>query len=103
MRNLKELANALGGEVSGGQVLAPGPGHSKRDRSLSVKPKGNGDILAYSHAGDSNVLQYARDKLGIVKESRSETVYTYRDETGAAVLEVVRKDNPKSFYQRSPN
>jgi putative DNA primase/helicase len=35
--DLRNLARALGGEVSGAQVLAPGPGHSPRDRSLSVK------------------------------------------------------------------
>ena len=35
---LAEIAAALGGEVAAGQVLAPGPGHSPRDRSLSVKP-----------------------------------------------------------------
>jgi hypothetical protein len=34
--NLQTLARALGGEVSNGQVLAPGPGHSTTDRSLSV-------------------------------------------------------------------
>jgi hypothetical protein len=101
-RNLGEIARALGGEVSGGQVLAPGPGHSKRDRSLAIKPKGNGDVLAYSHAGDTNVLQYTREKLGIVKEPRGEITYTYLDETGAAVLEVVRSE-PKRFFQRSPN
>jgi hypothetical protein len=34
---LVSLARALGGEVSGGQVSAPGPGHSPNDRSMSVK------------------------------------------------------------------
>ena len=28
--NLRQIAHALGGEVSGQQVFAPGPGHSKR-------------------------------------------------------------------------
>jgi hypothetical protein len=32
------IARALGGEVRNGEVLAPGPGHSAADRSLSVKP-----------------------------------------------------------------
>jgi hypothetical protein len=30
--NLQAIAHALGGQVSGNQVLAPTPGHSKRDR-----------------------------------------------------------------------
>ena len=34
---LQSWARALGGEVSGDQVLCPGPGHSPKDRSLSVK------------------------------------------------------------------
>ena len=35
--DLRALASALDGEISGGQVLAPGPGDSRRDRSLSVR------------------------------------------------------------------
>jgi putative DNA primase/helicase len=34
---LRSLARALGGEVAGAQVLAPGPRHGPRDRSLSVR------------------------------------------------------------------
>ncbi len=52
--DLRAIARALGGEVIGRQVLCPGPGHSKRDRSLSVKidrgvPSG---LLLHSFAGD---------------------------------------------------
>ena len=33
-----KIAHALGGEVNGpNSILAPGPGHSHRDRSLSVR------------------------------------------------------------------
>ena len=51
---LQEIARALGGEVHGNQVLAPGPGHSRKDRSLSVRlsdatPDG---FVVFSHAGD---------------------------------------------------
>jgi hypothetical protein len=35
---LRTIAKALGGEITGKSVLAPGPGHSSRDRSLSVTP-----------------------------------------------------------------
>jgi hypothetical protein len=31
------IARALGGDVAGHNVLAPGPGHSRADRSLSIK------------------------------------------------------------------
>ncbi len=52
--DLRALARALGGDVVGRQVLAPGPGHSPKDRSLSIAlsataPEG---FLAFSHAGD---------------------------------------------------
>ena len=54
MLNLRELAKTLRGEVVGNQVMCAGPGHSPRDRSLSVKlsstdPAG---FTVYSHAGD---------------------------------------------------
>lgn len=51
---LSEIASALRGHIAGRQVLAPGPGHSRHDRSLSVRlselsPCG---FVVYSHAGD---------------------------------------------------
>ncbi|GJE29529.1 DUF7146 domain-containing protein [Methylobacterium organophilum] len=51
---LREIAVALRGEVAGRQVLAPGPGHSRKDRSLSVQlsPSAPGGFLVFSHAGD---------------------------------------------------
>jgi hypothetical protein len=35
--DLRSLARALSGEISGRQVLAPGPGHGRFDRSLSIR------------------------------------------------------------------
>ena len=54
MSDLRSLARALGGNVSGDQVLVPGPGHRPRDRSLRVKlgasfPDG---FMVHSYAGD---------------------------------------------------
>ena len=34
--SLPHIARALGGEITGNNVSAPGPGHSPADRSLSV-------------------------------------------------------------------
>jgi hypothetical protein len=51
----RAVAVALGGEVIGrDRVLAPGPGHSRKDRSLSVKLCADalGGFVAYSHADD---------------------------------------------------
>jgi putative DNA primase/helicase len=56
--DLRAMARALGGEVIGGQVSCPGPGHSPRDRSLSVRivaaaPMG---FIAHSHCGDDWIV-----------------------------------------------
>ena len=40
--SLQQLAAALGGDMSGSQVLAPGPGHSAKDRSMAVKLTADG-------------------------------------------------------------
>jgi hypothetical protein len=66
---LQSWAGALGGIVSGPNVVCPGPGHSSRDRSLSVTPSGaspNG-FLVNSFAGDDPIvcLDYVRAKLGM--------------------------------------
>jgi hypothetical protein len=49
--SLQQLAIVLGGEVSGDQVLAPGPGHSPKDRSMCVRLVGD-DYIAHSFSGD---------------------------------------------------
>jgi putative DNA primase/helicase len=54
MSALRSMAQALGGDVAGASVICPGPGHSPRDRSLSVTllataPDG---FIVFSHAGD---------------------------------------------------
>ena len=52
--SLREMARTLGGEVVGGQLLCPGPGHAPRDRSLSLKLSASAPdgFTVYSHAGD---------------------------------------------------
>jgi putative DNA primase/helicase len=54
MMSLQEAAKMLGGEVSRDQILCPGPGHSKRDRSLSVKfvPGNQDGFICTSFAND---------------------------------------------------
>jgi putative DNA primase/helicase len=49
------VARALGGVVLGRTVLAPGPGHSRADRSLSIKiePTAPDGFIVHSFAGDS--------------------------------------------------
>lgn len=50
--DLHSIARALGGEVRGDKALVPGPGHSPKDRSLSLKIGADGRVIWHSFAGD---------------------------------------------------
>lgn len=82
--SLPILARALGGTVSGGQVLAAGPGHSRRDRSLSVRlsPSAPDGFIAFSHAGDDwrECRDHVRDRLGLgqFETSRRREVLSFK-------------------------
>lgn len=118
----RSVAMALGGEVSGDQVLAPGPGHSPKDRSLSVKlvagaPDG---FVVHSHAGDDPMAcrDHVRACLGLpewkpagggpnqgggavsmaLSSSSGPIEYVYRDARGEPYLRVKRTAD-KQFYQ----
>src|SRR5262249_43563657 len=67
---LQQLARALGGEVRGNQVHAPGPGHSAIDRSMSVTINPNAPdgflVKTFSPADDPiKAKDYVREKLGL--------------------------------------
>jgi RecA-family ATPase len=67
--DLKNIAKALGGDIRSGQVLAPGPGHSRQDRSLSVTPSPAtpDGFVVHSFAGDDPIIckDYVREKIGL--------------------------------------
>jgi 5S rRNA maturation endonuclease (ribonuclease M5) len=69
MPPLEKMAQLLGGEVLGDQVLCPGPGHSSEDRSLAVKPDANADGGFITHSFSNNTAiesrDYVRKKLGL--------------------------------------
>ncbi len=57
MKNAREFAQCMGGEADGSQALVPGPGHSRHDRSLSVRisqdaPDG---FIVHSFSGDDPI------------------------------------------------
>ena len=62
--DLREIARALGGEVTGGQVVAPGPNHSRNDRSMSVRlsQAAPGGFVVKSFADDA--FAACRDHVG---------------------------------------
>lgn len=64
------VARALGGEVTGrDRVQAPGPAHSSKDRSLSIKlePNAPDGFLVHSFAGDDPIAckDHVRQALGL--------------------------------------
>ncbi len=111
----QQIAHALGGEISGGQVLAPGPGHSAGDRSLSIKidetaPSG---FVVHSFSGDDPIRckDYVRQKIGLPPFNGKPSTpskpiivaeYDYTDERGELLSQVVRY-RPKGFRQRRPD
>ena len=105
---LDQIAHALGGEVAGGQVLAPGPNHSPKDRSLAVKLGNNGGLIVFSHAGDDiqSCKDHVRAKLGLPpwngNKSRLVQAYDYLDAEGTLLFQVCRFE-PKNFRQRRPD
>ncbi|MGY8704604.1 toprim domain-containing protein [Bradyrhizobium sp. 18BD] len=66
---LDELAHRLGGDVHGLNVLAPGPGHSAADRSLSIliDPTAPDGFIVHSFAGDPPMecRDYVRSAIGV--------------------------------------
>jgi hypothetical protein len=96
--SLHEIARALGGEISGDQVRAPGPGHSSKDRSLSIKVSADAPdgFVVNSFTGDDPITckDYVRSKLDLPpfksKATRRQSrpyatghIYEYRDPSGA--------------------
>jgi hypothetical protein len=69
--SLQQLATALGGEIAGNQILAPGPGHSPKDRSLSIRldTEAPGGMVVHSFAGDDPLTckDYVRERAGLAR------------------------------------
>ena len=64
---VRAAARALDGEVVGRQqIICPGPGHSRHDRSLSVRFTGEGFVV-HSFAGDDPLAckDFVRERLGL--------------------------------------
>ena len=122
MLSLEFIAQRMGGEISANQVKCPGPGHSPRDRSLSIKiePSAPGGLIVYSHAQDDNLKckDWVFRKLGMqpfrirpnngstngaaASPSKIVKAYDYKDADGKLLYQVVRYE-PKDFRHRQPD
>jgi putative DNA primase/helicase len=67
--DVRTIAQTLGGDVSGRQALVPGPGHDRRDRSLSIRIEAGAPdgFVVHSFAGDDPIAckDYVRERLGL--------------------------------------
>jgi RecA-family ATPase len=103
--DLQRIARSLGGEVRNGQILAPGPGHSPKDRSMSVRldPGAPDGFIVHSFAPHDDVIKcrdYVRERCGLPafgsngKRQTVETVAPTRqvvdDATIAAALAAIK-------------
>src|SRR6476661_7264233 len=70
----RAIARIMGGDVTGRiSVNVPGPGHSKADRSLSIRIDGRqGRLIICSHAGDDWKVckDYVHERLGLERWNR---------------------------------
>ncbi len=70
--SLRGIANALGGEIVGGQVLCPGPNHCPKDRSLSIRlsARAPDGFIVHSHASHDwqACRDYVPERLGIERK-----------------------------------
>ena len=75
MLTLRGIAQALGGHVEGSSVSAPGPGHSRRDRSLqvSLSSRAENGFVVHSHAGDDwqACREHVMQRLGLSRDIKS--------------------------------
>jgi hypothetical protein len=112
----RTIARVMGGDVNGDGALVPGPGHSAKDRSLSVKPDpaAPDGFVVHSFADDdfANCRDHVKDKLGIAAEQSRKSngnapgsglrivdTYPYHNEHRQLAYEVVRFE-PKTFRPR---
>jgi hypothetical protein len=113
----RTIARVMGGDVNGDGALVPGPGHSSKDRSLSVKPDpaARDGFIVHSFAGDGVGVcrDHVKDKLGIAEEPlrkpngvgtgrRIINTYDYFNEHRELLFQAVRYE-PKRFSQRRPD
>ena len=85
MISAAHAARALGGDVIGPAAIAcPGPGHSKRDRSLSILFHDR-DFVCHSHAGDDwrACRDHVRAALGIGHAGAARPAVTGRNKAPA--------------------
>ena len=106
--DVRMLARALGGDVTGpNSVNIPGPGHSHRDRSLSVKidPRAPGGFVVFSHAGDNPIecRDYVRERLGLADWEPARRERVKIDPSSEQEAHTQRKQWARKIWEQSVN
>lgn len=107
----QQLAERLGGKLNGSGWMARCPAHDDRSPSLSISET-NGKVLLHCHAGCTTeaVCTAAGIELRDLFSDNGQNgtaprivaEYSYHDEQGALLYQVVRYE-PKTFKQRRPD
>ncbi|MBX9721899.1 MAG: hypothetical protein K2X81_10930 [Candidatus Obscuribacterales bacterium] len=106
--NAQQLANVLGGRVSGSGWIAECPAHDDRKASLSIKQGDKVPIVVKCHAGctQESVLAELKLRQGVEFTSKENplkkkqiAVYDYTDSNGNLLYQKVRYE-PKDFRLR---
>lgn len=104
--DLRSIAAAFGGVVSGDQVLIPSPGHSSRDRGTSIRldPDAPDGCLVNSFNGaDPLAIKDQMRAKGLLPQRRAQNsnsawrrtaTFTFRDEVGAPLYRTHRLEHP---------
>src|SRR5438105_3908451 len=102
MTALQQLARDLGGTVAGASVLCPGPGHSLRDRSLSVTLSASDEdgFIVFSHAGDGwrACRAHVLARIGHARRERRRSPVV--DGSAAAVALWHKAQDPRPVVER---
>jgi len=122
--DVRAAARTLQGDISGRNgVICPGPGHSRQDRSLSVRfdPTAPDGFLVHSFAGDDPIVckDHIRERLGLQgfkpngkapnadrgakpsADNRVVATYVYTEPDGAPLYRVCRLASKKFIQERS--
>jgi hypothetical protein len=98
-KKLHDLVREHGGQLYGDHAVLPGPGHSRRDRSLSVTTRPDGRLLYYSFADDPHDLVAAYLGLEDVRQHKAASRVRLTDRPGKS--EWARKEARQREFCRA--
>lgn len=102
MPRLDDYAARLSGNAAGSnRILCPGPGHSRRDRSLSVTFNADGTFAVHSFSGDD--FRDCRDHVKACLGLSDERPIAFNDNTPDVDVAALRKrqDDALAVWERS--